>query len=206
VGKRAISVLVAGIFVLGACSGASKNAAPTSTPPSESTTVPRRTTTVPRSTTTTSTPEYSFDDSVPPPKLINTGTNYVAILKSLESYANWLAAHHPDPTLTSRIVAQGTKMYRGYAQDYTRLRDNNSRLVEELGGATRYAIVSTTPDAFSARVIEDIRVHMSVNTSGRVTGENRFTTLTTYVDVVVMVGGLWHFASIDILTPPHVKL
>jgi hypothetical protein len=199
VGKRAGSVLVAGIFVLGACSGGSKNAEPTSAKPPASTTAPR-------STTTTSTPEYSFDDSVPPPKLVNTGTNYVAILKSLESYANWLAAHHPDPALTSRIVAQGTDMYDGYVQDYTRLRDNNSRAIETLGRATNYTIVSTTPDAFSARVVEDIRVHKSVVSTGRVTGEIQFTIPTTYIDLVVMVGGYWHFASIDIYTPAHVRL
>jgi hypothetical protein len=206
VGKWATSILVAGIFVLGACSGGSKNAEPTSTKPPASTTAPRPTTTAPRSTTTTSTPEYSFDDSVPPPKIVNTGTNYVAILKSLESYANWLAAHHPDPALTSRIVAQGTDMYDGYVQDYTRLRDNNSRAIETLGRATNYTIVSTTPDAFSARVVEDIRVHKSVVSTGRVTGEIQFTTPTTYIDLVVMVGGHWHFASIDIYTPAHVRL
>ncbi|MDQ1476269.1 MAG: hypothetical protein QOE62_1498, partial [Actinomycetota bacterium] len=164
-GKRATSVLVAGIFVLGACSGGSKNAGSsvTSTKPDRATSVPNTATTVPRTTTTTTTttPEYSFDDSVPPPKLINTGTDYVAILKSLENYGNWLSAHHPDPALASRFVARGTAMYDGYFRDYARLRDNNSRAVEQLGAPTLYAIVSTTPNAFSATVVEDIRVHKS---------------------------------------------
>ncbi len=92
VGKRATGVLVAGILVIGACSGGSATtSAPTTKPGSAgapgSTVAP---------TTTTTMPEFSFDDSVPPPELINTGTDYVAILKSLESYGNWLAAHRPD--------------------------------------------------------------------------------------------------------------
>ena len=53
-----------------------------------------------RPTTTTrrpATPLYSFDNSVPPPKLINTGTNYKQILQSLLDYGNWISAHRPDP-------------------------------------------------------------------------------------------------------------
>ena len=33
--------------------------------------------------------------SVAPARLVNTGTDYVTILKSLERYGNWLGAHHP---------------------------------------------------------------------------------------------------------------
>ena len=43
----------------------------------------RSTTTVAPTTTTTVPPPYSFDGSVPPPKLINTGTDYEAIYRSL---------------------------------------------------------------------------------------------------------------------------
>ena len=42
------------------------------------------TTTVAPTTTTTVPPPYSFDGSVPPPKLVNTGTDYEAIYRSLE--------------------------------------------------------------------------------------------------------------------------
>jgi hypothetical protein len=207
VGKRATSVLVAGIFVVGACSGGSKNAGPTSPKPSASTTAPRRTTTVPRSTTTTSTPEYSFDDSVPPPKLINTGTNYVAILESLDNYGNWLEAHRPDPALTSNVVAPGSKLFQLIARDLTRLRANASRAIETVGSQPiEYTILSAKPDAFSVRVVQDLRSNRTIVSSGRVTSEIRFTGPTTYLALVVLVNGHWCVAAFDIQKPKHVHL
>ncbi len=137
---------------------------------------------------------------------MNTGTDYVAILASLEGYANWIAAHHPDPALTSAIVAPGTKMYDLYIRDYTRLRDNDKRGIEKLGGPSKYTILSTTPDAFSAKVVEDILVHKTVVASGRVLQETRFTGPTTYLDLVVLVHGHWRFAAIDVQQRVNVHL
>ena len=45
-----------------------------------------------------------------------------------------------------------------YRRRLTRLRDNDQREVEKLGGPSRYTILSATPDAFSAQVVEDILV------------------------------------------------
>ena len=71
------------------------------------------------------------------------------------------------------------------------------RVIEKLNGPTTYAILSATPNAFSARVVEQIAVHQSVDRSGRVTGERRFTGPTTYLDVVVLTHGRWYFAAVD---------
>jgi hypothetical protein len=209
VGKRATSVLVAGIFVLGACTGGSKSAGPTiaSTKPNRVTSVPHATTSVPRPTTTTSTPEYSFDDSVPPPKLMNTGTDYVAILESLNRYGNWLAAHHPDPALVSTIVAIGTKQHELFSLDLTRLRDNHVRLIEKVGNRpTGFTILSRTANAFSARVVQDVRVHQSVDSRGKVTSSVLFTKPTTYLILVVLERGRWYFAALDEEDPANVRL
>jgi hypothetical protein len=206
VGKRVVGALVAGIFVVGACSGGSKNAEqPVATP--GSTAVARTSTTVPRSTTTTSTPEYSFDDSVPPPKLINTGNNYVAILKSFDQYGRWLVAHHPDPSLVSRIVATGTKQHRLFALDLVRLRDNGMRLIETLGANKgTYTILSATADAFSARVVQDVRTHRTVDAAGRVTSHTDFSGATTYLMLAVLIHSRWYFAAVDEQDPAHVRL
>ncbi len=207
-GKRAISVLVAGIFVIGACSGGSKNAEPGATKPSASTGAPRTTTTAPRpTTTTTSTPEYSFDDSVPPPKLINSGTNYIAILESMNRYGSWLAAHHPDPALVATIVVPGTKQHRLLALDMTHLGDNHLRLLEKLGDVPdAYTILSATPDAFSAQLVQDVLVHETVDALGHVTSQVRFNQPKTYLMLAVLVRSHWYFAAVDEKIIPNVRL
>ncbi|MCU1468373.1 MAG: hypothetical protein JWM72_4301 [Actinomycetia bacterium] len=208
-GKRATSVLVAGIFVLGACSGGSKSAGPpiASTKPNRVTSVPHATTSVPRPTTTTSTPAYSFDDSVPPPKLINTGTNYVAILKSLESYGNWLSAHRPDPARASTILAPGSRLHDLFARDLGRLRDNGLREIEKLGARpTQSAVLSRTPSAVSMRITEDVVAHQTVDESGRVTSQVRFATPITYLILLVLVRGHWLFAADDAQHSANVRL
>ena len=162
-------VLIAGVAALCACSGSSNT-------PSSSPTTARGTKSVGvdgarrpgrAPTTTTSTPEFSFDDSVPPPKLVNTGTNYVAILKSLEAYGNWLAAHRPDPSFASEILSRAARRNSGCSLATSRdFAQYNIRAIERLGEPTVHTIVSTTPDAFSAKVVENIRVHKTVDSSG----------------------------------------
>lgn len=195
VGKRAGGVLVASIAALTGCSGSGPTAAPSETTSRSAVTTP--TTVRPRVTTTTTVPEFSFDDSVPPPKLVNTGTNYVAILKSLQAYDNWGAAHRPDPALTARTVARGTKLYDLYVQDTTRLRDNDMRGVETLAGPSTYKIISATKDAFSAQVSENISVHKTVRRGGTVSSEIHFATPTIYQILVVLTQGHWLLADVE---------
>jgi hypothetical protein len=207
VGKRATSALIAGVVFVGACSGGSKNAVPTSTKPTDPANAPARTATPPRPTATTTTPEYSFDDSVPPPKLVNTGTNYVAILKSLNRYASWLAAHHPDPALVSTVVVGGTKQHALLSLTMRHLRGNHVRLLEKVGATPdAYTILSATSDAFSAELVQDVLVHETVNRRGRVTTQVRFDKPTTYLMLVVRVGSHWYFAAVDKKLVPNVRL
>jgi hypothetical protein len=196
VGRRGISALVAaGLTLCGCHSSGGSGAAPAQLPASS--------TTVPRATTTTSTPDFSFDDSVPPPKLINTGTDYVAILKSLEAYGNWTAAHRPDPRLVSGFVAGGTALSRSYINTLTILRDKHQRAVETLGGQSKVVIVSARPDSFSARVTEDINAHRVNDDSGHIVDEAHFQGLTTYLDLAVRVDGKWRLAAIDVTRAPE---
>jgi hypothetical protein len=207
-----VGVLVACVLTLGACSTARRAAAPvpTTTRPTTSTAPayapvtpadPRR----PLPTTTTArpappkapTPEFSFDDSVPPPKVINTGHDYVAILESLSTYSNWLASHHPDPVLMTGYIAPGTSRQSDFAALLTTLRSDHAREVEKRGGPNHYTIVSARPDAFSARVVEDVLLHEIVDSRGRVTSIDRFSTPTTYVILAVLVSGHWQVASVD---------
>jgi hypothetical protein len=197
-------VILGAVLALGACSSAERAAIPAPPAPpgtsSSSTTAAK-----PSSTTTTSTPEFSFDDSVPPPKLVNTGTNYVAILKSLESYGNWLGSHRPDPALVSTTIARGTKLNELFSRDLSRLRANGRRQVEVLGGPSSYTVLSANPAAFSMKVTEDVRSHRVVVPGGRVTSEVRYSGLTTYLVLVVLVDGHWTVATFDAQTPVSVQ-
>jgi hypothetical protein len=216
VGKGgATSVLVALAVTLGACSGSHRATVPPLVDATQTTTSAgtaarsAATTTTARTRTTTARgpdPAFSFDGSVPPPEIVNTGTDYAAILESLERYGNWLGAHRPDPALALTTVAPGTKLLTNYVHDLSSLRDYRTRIIEKLDGPTTYTILSATPDAFSARVVEHITVHYTVDRSGRVTSQRRFVGPTTYLDVVVRSHGRWYFAASDIQEPSVVHL
>jgi hypothetical protein len=205
VGKRASGVFVVAIVIFGGC-GKSGTPGSQAAPTPKSSAAPTTTGRPPSTTTPPPPPEFSFDDSVPPPKLVNTGTNYVEILKSLERYGNWAAAHRPDPALVVRINARGTKLYSAFALDLTRLRDNRKRLVETLGSPSTYKILSTTPDAFSARVTEDILVHKTVVSSGAVTSRHDYSERTIYLMLAVLIGSHWYLASVEVERPSHIHL
>jgi len=190
-------MLVVGALFAGAC-GTTKSDARAETPVHPGV-IPRTPSTQPppRTTPSTSVPAYSFDGSVPPPKLVNTGTDYVAILKSIESYGNWLAAYHPDPSLVHNIIAAGTREYELLSRDLARLRDNHRRATETLGSPSKYALISVSHDAFTARVIEDIRFHRAIAPTGRVTSQVTFSRPTTYLILAVRSGERWFFAAQD---------
>ena len=196
-GKGGTSVLVAGIITLGACAS-SHRATPAQ--------IPDPVVTTPTTTNRRPAPAFSFDASVPPPVLVNTGTDYAAIAQSLEGYGNWLGAHHPDPALALTTVAPGTQLLDTYVKNIVYRRDHNLRIIEKLNGPTDYTILSATPDAFSARLVENITVHQTIDRSGRVVGERRFVGPTTYLNVYVLAHGRWYLSASDIQQPPVVHL
>jgi hypothetical protein len=147
--------------------------------------------TKPAPPTTISVPPYSFDDSVPPPKLIQTGTDYKAILESMLVYADWLAAHNADPLLVKRIAAPGSQAERGYTHDVTAIHNAGTRIFEVRSGTDDIQILTSKPNVFSARLIQDIRLRRFVRRDGFITSEEKPGT-TRYIFVVVKTGGRWY--------------
>ena len=174
-GKGGSIILGAAIVVAAACSGASRASSPAAPAASISTT-----------TTTKPAPAVSFDGTVAAPALVNTGTDYVKIVQSLVDHGNWLGAHRPDPTLAQDTVAPGTRLFANYVDDLTYLRDHDLRIVEKRSAPTTVTILSSTKDAFSARLVEHISVHQIFDRAGRLTRQRRFVGTTTYLDVVVL--------------------
>jgi hypothetical protein len=196
VGKPVLTFVVCALLTVSACGGADSKVGGERAPGVSSS--PSTTAVPPR--TTTSIPDFSFDDSVPPPKIVNTGTDYVAILKSLESYGNWLGAHRPEPALASRSVSEGTRLHRDYVSDITILRDNHKREIEKRIAENTVTILSATPNAFTARVVEHISAHQIVDVRGHVSSERRFKGPTTYIDLVVREGERWRLADVRVQT------
>jgi hypothetical protein len=221
VGKRGVGALVAGFVALGACATSptkSDSTAPTpvgartstsrvtpTTPTPATTRTPTHTATTARPAPARPTPAFSFDDSVPPPKIVDTGTDYVAVLTSFRLYCNWLAAYRPDPALLSLIDVPG-RTHEGFATDLEWYRANRRRAIEVMRGSVRFTIVSTRPDAFSAKSVEDIAAHQEVDANGVVTSDIRYRAPTTYLWLAVRVSGKWRLASIAVQQPVDVHL
>ena len=75
------------------------------------------TTTAPSTTTTTTPPPYSFDGSVPAPELINTGTDYEAIYRSLERIrATGSLRTIRIRALLPEAYVEGTPVFDGYIE------------------------------------------------------------------------------------------
>jgi hypothetical protein len=188
-GRQVISISLLG-FAACSNSGTPKASAPPSAPPTA--------TTGPTSATATTTPLYSFDNSVPPPKLANTGSNHKKILQSLLDYANWTVAHRVEPSLAANFTAPSSAIDAGYRHDLGVLRDDKKRGYEVRDGENAIRIVSETTAAFTARVHEHIVSQNIVDPSGRVTSRRRMPSPTTaYQYVVVRVGERWYLAGVS---------
>jgi hypothetical protein len=118
VGKQWAATLVIGALLAGACSAA-KAASDGESPGHPGVVLTTPTARPSPTTTATTVPAYSFDNSVPPPPLLNTGTDYVAIIKSLQAYGDWTTSHLPDPKLVDRFVARGTQLSSAYVKTLT---------------------------------------------------------------------------------------
>jgi hypothetical protein len=175
------------------CSGSSgKKDAPSTTQ------VASTTTSAPKPTTTTTVPLFSFDNSVPPPKLINTGSDYKAIMQSLLDYANWIDAARPDAAFIPKVAAPGSNSAHSLEHDVEVLNRNRRRLYETTNGPRTIEIVSTTEDAVSARYVQHLRRQIVVDPNGKVIDQKvRDAPTTTYnVLMVRLKDDRWYLASV----------
>lgn len=184
--------MLAPVLALCACSGASHTE-------SSSRGVRVAPTTLPRATTTTrptpATP-YSFDDSVPPPKLVNTGTNYIAIASSLIDYEEWLLARHPDPLLIDQIAPRGFPARKALANDIPILQQTNRRLVERVSAPNTFAVVSARPDVASIQLTQHLTREEVFDSTGRLVSVHD-TSTTKYLLLIARVRNRWYLASSD---------
>lgn len=189
------------VIALAACSGAADNAdTPNadSVPRTTSTTAPPETsTTVPQPTTTTSMPLYSFDGSVPPPPLINTGDDFDAIYRSLDAYSTWLYSHNPEGEIGA-IIPIGTDYYATYADDLGALRAQDLRLYDLTESVARVELVDRAAMVATLRVTISAGERTLINSSGAIV-DTAQTPESDYIALLVTdPSGIWRMAS---LTP-----
>jgi hypothetical protein len=152
-------------------------------------------TTPPRRSTTPTVPLYSFDNSVPPPELVNSGTDYKKIVRSLVDYGNWIMAHRPERRFIDEIAVAGSKSRAGGYQRLGILRRGRARLYETYSGPTTVDILDESEDVISARLTQHIAASVVVDRSGKI--ENRTTPGRTRYDVLMVnVAGRWYLSSL----------
>ncbi len=189
--------LVALLCVAAACGGggdddagspgadASADASPTSA----------RTTAVPPTTTTT-VPPYSFDGSVPAPELLNTGTDFDAIARSLDAYGHWLLAHNPDPELIDEIAVPGSEAEASYQGDLTGLREHDLRLYDSASVIERVEVATSSADLVTLRVYYSDESAVVVRRDGSVQDEGPLPPTSTWiVTLAADATGRWRYVS-----------
>jgi hypothetical protein len=150
-----------------------------------------------KTTTTTVPPPYSFDGSVPPPPLINTGTDYEAIYRSLSAYARWAESHDPNPGVGDEVYVKGTETYDGYVRDLQVLEHNELRLVN-VDERLRASVVSVKSGLVSLRLWEHLGAMQLIDRGGRIRDERGFTSDLNWTAVITQdAQGRWQIASVD---------
>jgi hypothetical protein len=158
---------VALVGVLAACSGGSGGgggqASPTTSPP----------TTAPPATIDLSKPIPGGSlHGTPRPPLENTGADYAAIFKALDTTIRWIS-ENPDPALMSDVYVPGTHGHESRVQAYQYLVDNGYRWADEGYQLLSVEVVSTDGDAASLRIKDNLEFERVVDGAGNQVGNIR---------------------------------
>ena len=108
----------------------------------------------------------------PRPPLENTGTDYVAIFKSLDAGIRWLT-ENPDPALVSDIYVPGTAEHGNGLRLYQELVDKQWRAADEGYRLISVDVIGAQPQAVSLRVVDEFDVERVIDASGKQVGERK---------------------------------
>jgi hypothetical protein len=161
------SLVIALVAVLVACSGGSgggEKASPKTSPPSSSNPPPTIDLSKPI-------PGGSLHGT-PRPPLENTGTDYVAIFKSLTANFRWLT-ENPNPSVLPELFVPGTPPHDQRASAYKYLVDNGYRWADEGYQLLDVQVVDARADAISLNVVENLSFERLVDASGTQVGDVR---------------------------------
>jgi hypothetical protein len=159
---------IALVAVLVACSGGSGGgggkASPKTSPPSSTT---------PPATIDLSKPIPGGSlHGTPRPPLENTGTDYVAITRSLIGNLRWIS-ENPDPSLISTVFVPGTPGHDERAAAYRYLVESGYRWADEGYRLISVDVVDVKPDVVSIRLTQELAFERIVDAAGNQVGQIR---------------------------------
>jgi hypothetical protein len=190
--------VLAPVLAFTACASEPEDAPPARRGTASAIESPTTVKTAPPSTTTTVAQPYSFEPAPTPPPLLNTGTDYVAIARSLLEYSNWLLAHRPDDRLIDNIAAEGSSAHDSLKHDFPILRRTGRRMFETTNGPDEITVVSVTDNVVSLRDRQFLLQQTIVDASGTVQDvKERATVPTTYLVLLRRQKDRWLLASVD---------
>jgi hypothetical protein len=108
----------------------------------------------------------------PRPPLENTGTDYVAIFKSLDGNFRWLT-ENPDPAVISELYVPGTNNHDYWVPAFQELVSKGWRSADEGYQVISVDIVDAKPDIVSLRVTDAMDSEHVVDGSGSEVGTGR---------------------------------
>jgi hypothetical protein len=184
------SLVIALVAVLVACSGGSgggEKASPRTSPPSSSNPPPTIDLSKPI-------PGGSLHGT-PRPPLENTGTDYVAIFKSLDANLRWLS-ENPDPSVLRELFVPGTAGHDARMPAYQYLTERGYHFADEGYELISAEVVSAQPDAVSLRVVQRLDFERVVDGSGQQVGDIKQHGSAEETTVVLSLSdGRWRVAS-----------
>jgi hypothetical protein len=173
---------------------------PTSTTPSTTTPSITRPTTAPRPARPTSVRALAgYRDTTPAPTIRATGTNYVAIVRSLEAYRYWLLAHHPDSALAAEFVQRGTVTYERDVADLDHLRSHHLTLIS-VGQHVTFTLASVQQGLVTFRAHEVITEDRFLDREQRVVQTDTKNDCDLVIVIVKGAGGRWRLADVTLVS------
>jgi hypothetical protein len=144
---------------------------------------------------------YSFDRSVPPPRLENRGDDYPAIIESLAQYWAWVDGHDPDLAHVPELAAPGTIAETAARTEFGHLARHDQRLYDVMDGPSWTEVVDARPGVVSAWYFQRLVNKTIVERSGRVVHRTLFPSPVTRFEVLIVKvpdgpDGRWLFARV----------
>jgi hypothetical protein len=188
---RWLAVAVMGVLV--ACSGGSGDGKRGSSP----TTTAAPTTAAPRAIDLSKPIPGGSLHGTPRPPLENTGTDYVAILKSITGNFRWLT-ENPDTAVLQELYVPGTETY-GFQESFlTALTRNGLRGADDGYRLLSADVTDARPELVSLRVRDEFAFERVVDAQGNQVGEGRARNPSVKAWNVVLISdstGQWRVAS-----------
>jgi hypothetical protein len=144
----------------------------------------------------------------PRPPLENTGTDYVAILRSLIANQRWIS-ENPEPRLISDVYVPGTPNHDARVSAYRYLVENNYRWADEGFQLLSVDVIDARADAVSLRVTDTLEFERIVDVTGNQVGSIRPRDPTTQQRTILLSNdgtGRWRIADVSPTSGAEVQL